>query len=114
MNYNGMNGSFGSDRNHHNRPENNRSNRNSFSFHPLNIDLKNNERVVDIVGVSVIALFVLLSLIFWNSFSDWLFYAVLFPIISVGWKVIVILLIIVAVLAFIRFRLRCFFGPWRY
>lgn len=112
MNYNGMNGSFGNERTGHDQTDNNRPSRNSFDFRRLNIDLHDKEHVVDIVGVSVIALFILLVLIFWNSFSDWLFYTVLFPIISVGWKVILILLIIAAVIAFIRFRLRWFFGPW--
>ena len=113
MNFNGMNGVFGNDNVdyddniHNNRPINSRR------FH-LPIDWNNSERIVDIVCISIIAISVLFAAIFWGSFSDWLFYRVLFPFLAVAGKVIVVILIILIVAAYIRFRIRHPFGYWRY
>lgn len=69
------------------------------------------ERWVDIICISLIFVFLLSALLDWNNFLDLLFISVLFPVISVGAKLLGIITGIAAVFGFIYVKLR---GPRRW
>ena len=108
--FEGMNGSFGAEIPRV-RAENDPPRNGAFhSFAPrLEMSL---ERRVDIIAAIVIGIPLLMAIIFWDAFSDALFYQFLYPLLSTGGKVILIILGIVLAVMYIRFRIRCRFGRW--
>ncbi len=93
MPYDNMPGAFGSNRNReHNYPNDGVSNRNNnrrnliqtgFDFRSIS-----SERWIDIICSSFIAVFLVVVICLWSSFSETLFENILFPVIYVGSKII--------------------------
>lgn len=64
------------------------------------------ERWVDIICISIISIFLISVFINWNAFLDLFFVSVLFPIISVGAKLLGTLIGIGAVIGYIYAKIR--------
>ncbi len=88
-----MNGSFGG-----NTPQT----QPSQSCHPT----MNKELWIDIICCSILFVGIVLAVCFWSKLSDALFYHFLYPIISVGIKVIFILVVLAMFGAYITRRLK--------
>lgn len=84
MNFN-MNGSFGGTSGNSPTPQHRHTNR---------VTSIQAEQIFDIVCSGIIFLSTLLTLIFWDRFSETLFYSILLPVIKVGGTVAIIAVII--------------------
>ena len=108
--FEGMNGSFGVDVSR-NRAKNESANKKRVRDVLPDIEL-NRERKMDIVAACVFCVLGILTIFFWQSISDTLFYQFLYPLLSAGGKVILILIVIIIIVMYIRFRIRHRFRRW--
>lgn len=99
MPYDNIPGAFGSNKNRErNYPIDDISNRNNDrrSIAKSNFDFRQitPERWVDIVCVSLIAVFLIVVIFTWSSFSEAMFKNILFPVIYTGSKIVAIVAVV--------------------
>lgn len=108
--FEGMNGAFGTEIPH--EKDVNDPPRNGI-FHSFASGLEMSiEQKANIIAAVVMGILLLMTIVFWDTFSDALFYQFLYPLLSTGGKTILIILGIVLAAIYIRFRIRCRFGRW--
>ena len=110
--FEGMNGSFGTDIPRDcdtvvNEPPRKRGFRDGFPNFGMSL-----ERKADIIAACFMGVLLVLTIVFWDAFSNALFYEFLCPVLTTGGKVILIFLLIVLIAMYIRFRIRRRFGRW--
>ena len=108
--FEGMNGAFGTDIPRDtgvNEPPRKRSFRDIFHESEMSL-----ERKADIIAACFMGVLLVLTIVFWGALSDKLFYEFLWPVLTTGGKVILILFVIVLIAMYIRFRIRRRFGRW--
>ena len=108
--FEGMNGSFGTDIPRDTgvyEPPRKQSIRDIFHESEMSL-----ERKADIIAACFMCVLLVLTIVFWDAFSNALFYEFLCPVLTTGGKVILILFVIVLIAMYIRFRIRRRFGRW--